>query len=160
MKSNFYSKLSFTILLIGTLFLSCSKEELPQDKLIGEWTIYSIAETEGETIIWKELEDKLVDLIPEYSCLDFTASATENLITTSYVFIDVNGRGCLSPVISVYTWQVDPESGIYSFIQGSNAIKYRITFSNSDNRMVWNDQASGAITIWDRVVTSNEDASE
>ena len=68
MKSNFYSKLSFTILLIGTLFLSCSKEELPQDKLIGEWTIYSIAETEGETIIWKELEDKLVDLIPEYSC--------------------------------------------------------------------------------------------
>ena len=28
MKSNFYSKLSFTILLIGTLFLSCSVEQL------------------------------------------------------------------------------------------------------------------------------------
>jgi hypothetical protein len=33
-----------------------------------------------------------------------------------------------------------------------------ISFSNNDNRMTWNDQTSGAITVWDRVITETAPA--
>jgi len=39
-------------------------------------------------------------------------------------------------------------------------INYRITFSNGDNRMTWNDQTSGVVTIWDRVVPATEETTE
>ena len=159
MKSIFYSKV-FLLSLIGILFLSCSKEEIPQDKLIGDWTVYSITDENNQTIVWNDLKADLVELIEEYSCLDFTASATANLVSTTYTFIDSDSRGCLTPAINVYTWEVDPESGLYLFTQGNNIINYRISFSNADNRMTWNDQTSGVITIWDRVVSATEEAAE
>ncbi|MEK9740881.1 MAG: hypothetical protein VW262_06805 [Flavobacteriaceae bacterium] len=145
------------ILLIGIfIFQSCSKEDPPIDKLIGDWTVYSTTDEANKTIIWDELKATLVNLISEYDCLDFTASATKQIVSTKYTFIDVNSRGCLSPIISVYTWSVDSESGLYKFIQGTNQITYQITFSNDDKRMTWKDQTSGAVTIWDRVATTNE----
>lgn len=150
MKHSFYPKVFFLILSF-TLLLSCGEEEIPPDKLIGEWTVYSITDETSETIIWEELKTTLVDLIPEYDCLDFTATATQQIVTTRYVFVDVNARGCLSPTIAAYTWAIDPETGYYQFVQGTNAINYLVTFSNNDNRMTWNDQTSGAITVWDRV---------
>ena len=159
MKSISYSKI-FLLSLIGILFLSCSKEEIPQDKLIGDWTIYSITDENNQTIVWNDLKADLVELIEEYSCLDFAASATANLVSTTYTFIDSDSRGCLTPALTVYTWEVDPESGLYLFTQGNNIINYRISFSNADNRMTWNDQTSGVITIWDRVVSATEEATE
>jgi len=59
----------------------------------------------------------------------------------------------LSPSIAVYTWKVNSETGLYEFTQGTNIVNYLITFSNNDNRMTWNDQTSGAITVWERVIT-------
>ena len=151
MKSIIYTKLLFVFLL--SIFLSCGTDEIPPDKLIGEWTVYSITDDEQTVIIWNDLKTSLVDLIPEYSCLDFTASATAQLVTTRYTFVDVNSRGCLSPAIAAYTWLIDPETGFYQFTQGNNIINYSISFSNNDNRMTWIDQTSGTTTVWDRVVS-------
>ena len=151
MKSIIYTKLLFVFLL--SIFLSCGTEEIPPDKLIGEWTVYSITDDEQTVIIWNDLKTSLADLIPEYSCLDFTATATAQLVTTRYVFVDVNSRGCLSPAIAAYTWLIDPETGFYQFTQGNNIINYSISFSNNDNRMTWIDQTSGTTTVWDRVVS-------
>ena len=151
MKSIIYTKLLFVFLL--SIFLSCGTEEIPPDKLIGEWTVYSITDDEQTVIIWNDLKTSLVDLIPEYSFLDFTASATAQLVTTRYTFVDVNSRGCLSPAIAAYTWLIDTETGFYQFTQGNNIINYSISFSNNDNRMTWIDQTSGTTTVWDRVVS-------
>jgi len=52
----------------------------------------------------------------------------------------------------VYTWSIDPETGFYQYVQGSNVISYSISFSNNDTRMTWIDQKSGAITVWDKDV--------
>ena len=128
--------------------------------MIGDWEVYSITDQGGETIIWDDLTSSLIELIPDYSCMEFTATATEQIVSTRYVFVDVNSRGCLSPAISVYTWQISPETGFYEFTQGTNVINYLVSFSNNDNRMTWNDQTSGAITIWDRVVTATAETTE
>ena len=152
---------SFLFTFIVLLFLSCSNEDEPlPDKSIGEWEIYSLTDESGDLIVWNELKETLVDLISEYSCMEFTATITEQIVSTKYVFIDVNSRGCLSPSISVYTWSVDPETGIYQYVQGTNIIDYLISFSNGDNRMTWKDQTSGASTVWDRVVDSASETSE
>jgi len=147
-------KTKVPLFLLGLLlFVRCGKEELPPDKLLGSWEVVSITDETGQVIIWDELQETLVSLIPEYSCLEFTATATEQIVSTRYVFVDVNSRGCLSPSIAVYTWKVNSETGLYEFTQGTNIVNYLITFSNNDNRMTWNDQTSGAITVWERVIT-------
>jgi len=154
-------KTPISLLFVLIILVSCnSEEELPPDKLIGEWEVYSITDEGGETIVWDDLTSSLIELIPEYSCMEFTATATEQIVSTRYVFVDVNSRGCLSPAISVYTWQVSPETGFYEFTQGTNVINYLVSFSNNDNRMTWNDQTSGAITVWDRIVTATAEITE
>ena len=92
--------------------------------------------------------------------MEFTASITEQIVSTKYVIIDQNSRGCLSPAISVYTWSIDSETGFYQYVQGNNIINYLISFSNSDNRMTWKDQTSGTITVWDRVVRATAETTE
>ncbi|MGI9540431.1 MAG: lipocalin family protein [Flavobacteriaceae bacterium] len=135
--------------------MSCSKEEvLPPDNLIGEWNVYSISNNTDPAIIWEELKASAVALIPAYSCMEFTTVATEQIVTTRYVFIDENSAGCRNPVISAYTWNIDPDTGFYNFIQGNNIVEYAITFTNNDNRMTWIDQTSGDVTIWDRQVAA------
>ncbi len=142
-------------LLSLVIVISCGKEEvLPPDNLIGEWNVYSISNNTDPVIIWDELKASAVDLIPAYSCMEFTTSATEQIVTTRYVFIDENSAGCRNPVISAYTWNNDPETGFYNFIQGNNIVEYAITFTNNDNRMTWIDQTSGDITVWDRQVSA------
>tara|TARA_B100000242_G_scaffold287042_1_gene253356 strand:- start:447 stop:929 length:483 start_codon:yes stop_codon:yes gene_type:complete len=154
-------KTKFNLIFIVSILVGCnSEEELPPDKLIGEWEVHSITDQGGETIIWDDLTGSLIELIPEYSCMEFTATVTEQIVSTRYVFVDVNSRGCLSPAISVYTWQVNSETGFYEFTQGTNVINYLVSFSNNDNRMTWNDQTSGAITVWDRVVTTTVETTE
>jgi hypothetical protein len=153
--------IKFYLLFSAILFVtSCTTEEPLPDKSIGEWQVYSITDVSGNTTVWSELEDTLVELIAEYSCMEFTATITEQIVSTRYVFIDQNSRGCLSPAIAVYTWSVDEETGLYKYVQGTNIINYLITFSNNDNRMTWNDQTSGAITVWDRVVEATVETSE
>ena len=154
-------KTPLSLIFVIIILIGCnSEEDLPPDKLIGDWEVYSITDEEGETIIWDDLTSSLIELIPEYSCMEFTATATEQIVSTRYVFVDVNSRGCLSPAISVYTWQISPETGFYEFTQGTNVINYLVSFSNNDNRMTWNDQTSGAITVWDRVVTTTTETTE
>ncbi len=156
---NFKTKLN--LIFIVSILVGCnSEEELPPDKLIGEWEVHSITDQGGETIIWDDLTGSLIELIPEYSCMEFTATITEQIVSTRYVFVDVNSRGCLSPAINVYTWQVSSETGFYEFTQGTNVINYLVSFSNNDNRMTWNDQTSGAITVWDRIVTTTVETTE
>ena len=154
----FASVLTFTTLI---LFFSCSKEDEPiPDKSIGEWQVYSISNSDGSVTVWEEIKASLVELIPEYSCMEFTASITEQIVSTKYVIIDQNSRGCLSPAISVYTWSIDSETGLYQYVQGNNVINYLISFSNGDNRMTWKDQTSGTTTVWDRVVTATAESTE
>jgi hypothetical protein len=86
--------------------------------------------------------------------MEFTASVTDQFVTQRYVIVDVDSSVCKNPVISIYSWKVDSETGYYQFSQGSNVISYLISFTNSDNRMTWVDQTSGDVTIWDRVVTA------
>ena len=160
MKTKIFKK-PLSLIFAITILIGCnSEEELPPDKLIGEWEVYSITDEEGETIVWDDLTNSLIELIPEYACMEFTATATEQIVSTRYVFVDVNSRGCLSPAISVYTWQVSPETGFYEFTQGTNVINYLVSFSNNDNRMTWNDQTSGAITVWNRIVTTTTETTE
>ena len=126
---NFKTKLN--LIFIVSILVGCnSEEELPPDKLIGEWEVHSITDQGGETIIWDDLTGSLIELIPEYSCMEFTATITEQIVSTRYVFVDVNSRGCLSPAINVYTWQVNSETGFYEFTQGTNVINYLVSFSN------------------------------
>ena len=154
-------KIPLSLIFVIIILIGCnSEEDLPPDKLIGDWEVYSITDEAGETIIWDDLTSSLIELIPEYSCMEFTATATEQIVSTRYVFVDVNSRGCLSPAISVYTWQISPETGFYEFTQGTNVINYLVSFSNNDNRMTWNDQTSGAITVWDRIVTTTTETTE
>ena len=154
-------KTPLSLIFVIIILIGCnSEEDLPPDKLIGDWEVYSITDEAGETIIWDDLTSSLIELIPEYSCMEFTATATEQIVSTRYVFVDVNSRGCLSPAISVYTWQISPETGFYEFTQGTNVINYLVSFSNNDNRMTWNDQTSGAITVWDRIVTTTTETTE
>ena len=138
------------------IFNSCGKEEIISDKSIGEWEIYSITDASGTTTVWEDIKGQLDGLIPEYSCMEFTATITDKIASTKYVFIDENSRGCLSPSISVFTWSIDPDTGFYKYVQGTNVINYLFSFSNNDNRMTWKDQTSGAVTIWDREVTTTE----
>tara|TARA_B100001287_G_scaffold70138_1_gene57745 strand:- start:3 stop:485 length:483 start_codon:yes stop_codon:yes gene_type:complete len=160
MKTKIFKK-PLSLIFVIIILIGCnSEEELPPDKLIGEWEVYSITDEEGETIVWDDLTNSLIELIPEYACMEFTATATEQIVSTRYVFVDVNSRGCLSPAISVYTWQVSPETGFYEFTQGTNIINYLVSFSNNDNRMTWNDQTSGAITVWNRIVTTTTETTE
>tara|TARA_B100001109_G_scaffold42855_1_gene34122 strand:+ start:1845 stop:2327 length:483 start_codon:yes stop_codon:yes gene_type:complete len=160
MKTKIFKK-PLSLIFVIIILIGCnSEEELPPDKLIGEWEVYSITDEEGETIVWDDLTNSLIELIPEYACMEFTATATEQIVSTRYVFVDVNSRGCLSPAISVYTWQVSPETGFYEFTQGTNVINYLVSFSNNDNRMTWNDQTSGAITVWNRIVTTTTETTE
>ena len=160
MKTKIFKK-PLSLIFAITILIGCnSEEELPPDKLIGEWEVYSITDEGGETIIWDDLTSSLIELIPEYSCMEFTATATEQIVSTRYVFVDVNSRGCLSPAISVYTWQISTETGFYEFTQGTNVINYLVSFSNNDNRMTWNDQTRGAITVWDRIVTTTTETTE
>ena len=160
MKTKIFKK-PLSLIFVIIILIGCnSEEELPPNKLIGEWEVYSITDEEGETIVWDDLTNSLIELIPEYACMEFTATATEQIVSTRYVFVDVNSRGCLSPAISVYTWQVSPETGFYEFTQGTNVINYLVSFSNNDNRMTWNDQTSGAITVWNRIVTATAEITE
>jgi len=160
MKTKIFKK-PLSLIFVIIILIGCnSEEELPPNKLIGEWEVYSITDEEGETIVWDDLTNSLIELIPEYACMEFTATATEQIVSTRYVFVDVNSRGCLSPAISVYTWQVSPETGFYEFTQGTNIINYLVSFSNNDNRMTWNDQTSGAITVWNRIVTTTTETTE
>tara|TARA_B100000900_G_scaffold362553_1_gene335911 strand:+ start:24675 stop:25157 length:483 start_codon:yes stop_codon:yes gene_type:complete len=160
MKTKIFKK-PLSLIFVIIILIGCnSEEELPPNKLIGEWEVYSITDEEGETIVWDDLTNSLIELIPEYACMEFTATATEQIVSTRYVFVDVNSRGCLSPAISVYTWQVSPETGFYEFTQGTNVINYLVSFSNNDNRMTWNDQTSGAITVWNRIVTTTTETTE
>jgi hypothetical protein len=151
-KMKVFSLIKTSIFLFTVIFIfSCDKEEvLPPDNILGEWSVYSISDSSGSAIIWEELKAQLVGLIPSYSCMEFTTTATEQIITTRYVIIDQNTTGCKSPAISAYTWAKDPETGFYNFIQLNNVIEYSISFSNNNNRMEWVDQTSGDITIWDR----------
>jgi hypothetical protein len=147
--------LKASILAIAlTFFLSCGKEEATpiDNRIVGEWTIYSFTDEANATIIWDELEASLVDLIPEYSCLSYTLSVNAKLATESFVNIDVESRGCLSPALTIFTWAIDPETDLYDFTQGAKFITNLVTYSNNDNRMRWTNQKSGEVKVWDRIV--------
>lgn len=148
MKKHF--KLYF-LLMVGLVFLSCQKDELPDDPLLGEWEVVSIKGSDGVTIVWEELKGDLVDLIPEYECMEFTCSANKNTVTVTYTGPNESTNSCDTPSLSIYTWA--SEGANYTFVQGTNVVKYTVSFSNSDNRMQWIDQTDNSVTVWDRVVT-------
>ena len=139
------------LLMMSLVFLSCQKEEVPDDPLLGEWQVVSVKDSEGVTIIWEELKEDLVDLIPEYECMEFTCSANKNTVTVTYTSPNQSTNSCNAPSLSIYTWSA--EGSNYTFIQGTNVVKYTVAFSNNDNRMQWTDQTDNSVTVWDRIVT-------
>ena len=146
-----------SVISIVSFFLSCSKEEVPPpDKIIGDWVAYSITDNDGGVIVLNELRAQLVELVEGYSCLNFTATVNEKLVSTSFINIDENSNSCKTPSLTIYTWSIEEATGFYKFSQGTNIVTYLITFSNNDSRMTWVDQKSNAISIWDRVETPTE----
>lgn len=145
---HFFKRLTFFGLL---LFFACSKEPVPEpDLMIGDWTVVSLTDEEGKTIVWQELVDRLVKLIPEYKCMSYTATVSKKLVSTNYIFIDVNARGCLSPVLAIHTWSKTKDTNQYEFTQGTVVTPYTITFSENDQRMTWKENKSGIVTVWER----------
>ncbi|MGB1020468.1 MAG: hypothetical protein ACPGVF_05130 [Flavobacteriaceae bacterium] len=138
-------------LMVSLVFLSCQKEEVLDDPLLGEWQVVSIKGSDGVTIVWEELKADLVDLIPEYECMEFTCSANKNTVTVTYTGPNESTNSCDTPSLSIYTWA--SEGTNYTFIQGTNVVKYTVSFSNNDNRMQWTDQTDNSVTVWDRIVT-------
>ena len=73
MTKQFITKISYYF-LIFILILGCKKDEAsPPDPILGNWQVYSIS-GDGETIVWDELKETLVSLIPEYDCMAWTES--------------------------------------------------------------------------------------
>ena len=145
---------AFLLAITLTFFLSCGKEEATpiDNRIVGEWTNYSFTDEANATIIWNELETSLTDLIPEYSCFGYTLSVNAKLATESFVNVDIESRGCLSPSLTIFTWAIDPETDLYDFTQGALFITNLVTFSNNDNSMKWTNQKSGEVKVWDRIV--------
>jgi len=142
-----------SLLFFALIILSCQKEEVPDDPLLGQWQNVSTQDDKGNTIVWEEIKSTLVALIPEYSCMDFTCSVNKNAVTVSYTGPNQNANSCNTPSLSIYTWSA--EGSNYTFIQGTNVVKYTISFSNNDNRMTWTDQTNNSVTVWDRIVTES-----
>ena len=72
-------------------------------------------------------------------------------MTSTYIFVDVNSRGCLEPSIQKYTWNYDINSKTYIMTQGDKKVEYSILLSEDVNRMNWSDLSTGVETIWDRI---------
>jgi hypothetical protein len=150
MKIYNYIKLLFVFSILITS-LGCSKKEevAPPDQILGNWEVYSIAGG-GETIVWDELKETLVEIIPEYECMSFKASITEDLVTTTYVFPNVNANSCFAPEINVYLWERTSGTNQYDFVKGLIEVtKYNITVTST--QMTWVDQLDGGITIWNKI---------
>lgn len=149
-----YSKISKYLLIFLSvyIFLSCGKDEIITDKSVGEWMLYSSTDKNGVKTIWDEFLANSIALIPQYSCMEYTATITDQMASIKVVLLDETSSGCLNASISVFTWAIDPETGFYNYTQGTSVTSYLFTYSNADNRMTWKDQTSGATTVWDRVV--------
>ena len=162
-KTKFLKALILAITL--TFFLSCSKEEvIPSDnRIVGEWTIYSYTDNNDIVKIWADIYDGNVSLTPEFSCLSLTLSVSEKLATETFVNVDESTRDssspkCLNPKLNIFTWLIDPATDLYTFEKGIQFTTQLVTFSNNDNRMTLINQLSGETRVWDRIVaeTSSE----
>ena len=136
--------------LIFSLVLGCKKDEAsPPDPILGNWQVYSIS-GDGETIVWDELKETLVSLIPEYDCMAWTVSITEELVTTNIVLPDYDSNSCDAAEVTIWTWERTKDSNEYTFTKGLIEVSiYNITVSG--NQMTWTDQFDGAITIWNKI---------
>jgi len=143
-----FQKTLFFLALILVLFVTCSKDTLP-DPIEGEWDVYSLTDSNGTTTVWEELYTNLVALVPGYSCMQYTASISETLVTTNYIFVDVTTTGCIDPIVFAYTWK--KQSGDdYVFSVGNDITTYSVTFSNNDRQMTWKNKATHETTTWNR----------
>jgi len=134
-------------ILIFILLLGCKKEEVsPPDPILGNWQVYSIYGA-GETIVWNDLKATLVDLIPEYECMEWTVAITEEIVTTNIILPDYDSNGCEPAIVTVWTWERTKDSNEYTFTKGLTEVSiYNINVSGS--QMTWTDQFDGSITIW------------
>jgi hypothetical protein len=137
-------------ILIFILLLGCKKEEVsPPDPILGNWEVKSVSGA-GETVIWNDLKATLVDLIPEYECMEWTVAITEEIVTTNIILPDYDSNGCESAEVTVWTWERTKDSNEYTFTKGLIEISiYNINVSGS--QMTWTDQFDGSITIWTKV---------
>lgn len=134
---------------LSFLFFACSKEAIP-DPIVGDWTVYSLTDSNGKITLWESLVDDLTELVPSYSCMEYTANITETLVTTNYVFIDLSSTGCIDPIIFAYIWKRTNQEDAYTFTVGNNVSSFTISFSNEEQRMTWKDNTTNEITVWDR----------
>ena len=133
------------------------------DKMIeieAKKTIKQIFEEDGEqyfrdleeeiTINILEYKETLVSLIPEYDCMAWTVSITEELVTTNIVLPDYDSNSCDPAEVTIWTWERTKDSNEYTFTKGLIEVSiYNITVSG--NQMTWTDQFDGAITIWNKI---------
>ncbi|MFQ3340382.1 MAG: hypothetical protein ACI9TK_000032 [Flavobacteriaceae bacterium] len=144
-----------TLLTLSLIFfLSCGKEELipTDDRIVGEWTIYSYTDLNKAVIIWGDLKASIVALYPENSCFSFKLSVNAKLATETFVNFDENSGGCLNPSLNIFTWLIDPATDLYTFTRGEQYTTNVVSFSNNDNRITVINQLSGETRVWDRIV--------
>ena len=149
MAKDIFQKTTYFI-LIFILLLGCKKEEAsPPDPILGNWEVKSVSGA-GETIIWNDLKATLVDLIPEYECMEWTVAITEEIVTTNIILPDYDTNGCEPAEVTVWTWERTKDSNEYTFTKGLIEVSiYNINVSGS--QMTWTDQFDGSITIWTKV---------
>lgn len=136
------------LLFIGLIMFSCQKEDEPNDPLLGNWENVSTIYPDGSTIVWEEIKADLIELIPGYSCMLYTCNVNKNTVTVSYTAPDTSTNSCKPTSLQIFTWVA--EGSNYTFVQGTNLVKYTITFSNNDNQMRWVDQTDNTVTVWSR----------
>jgi len=137
-------------LLMFSLILGCKKDEVsPPDPILGNWQVKSVSGA-GETIVWDDLKATLIALIPEYECMAWTVSITEELVTTNVVLPDYDSNSCDPAEVTIWTWERTKDSNEYTFTKGLIEVSiYNITVSG--NQMTWTDQFDGSVTVWTKV---------
>ena len=138
--------------LFFLLFTTCTKEPITEtDPIVGEWTIHSFIDEDGSIIVWKDTMDRLIaERDPNYSCMEYTASITSTLVSTKYLYKLTEASECLDPIFTAHKWKKTNSTDQYEFKVGDNITQYTVTFSESDQRMEWKDNATNNVTIWIR----------
>lgn len=143
-------KKTIYFLLIFSFILGCKKDEVsPPDPILGNWQVKTVSGA-GETVVWDDLKATLIALIPEYECMTWTVSITEELVTTNIILPDYDSNSCDPAEVTIWTWERTKDSNEYTFTKGLIEVSiYNISVSG--NQMTWTDQFDGSVTVWSKL---------
>lgn len=137
--------------LFFLLLTTCTKEPISEpDPIVGEWTLHSSIDENGEKIIWEDLVDIFFDRFGT-NCMEYTVSVTKTLVTIKKVLVDyIEPKQCYLPIFYAYSWKKINGTDQYEFKVGDNITQYTIIFYESDQRMEWTEEVTNQVTVWIR----------